>query len=109
MSNLSKILAGIVVVIILIFIISYFGKGTTTDTQSLVKQNGVAEIGEAKYVLTLLNKMSEVKLNDAIFTNQGFVLLNDNSVVLIPQSVSRDNPFAPVSASELSSVSTTTR
>jgi len=108
MSKLSKILIGVVVVILLIFLINYFGKNGSSGSQSLVAEKGTIEIDDAKYVLNLLNKMSEVDLSDTIFSDQGFMRLKDNSVTLVPQPVSRDNPFAPVSASELSSTATTT-
>lgn len=109
MSKLSKILTGIVVIIILVFVVNYFRKDQSSGTGTLTVENRVAEIGDAKYVLGLLNKMSEVTLRDAIFSDQSFMRLKDNSVTLTPQPVSRDNPFAPVSASEISSASTTPR
>jgi hypothetical protein len=109
MNNLSKILTGIVIVIVLIFVISYFGKTTDTTVQSLVSDKGVAQTTDAKYILNLLNKMNQVKLEDTIFSDKVFISLKDNSVTLVAQPVSRENPFAPVSAAELAQTATTTQ
>lgn len=109
MSNLSKIIAGIIAVIVIIYAISYFTKDSESGTQTLVTESGMYQSGDAKYVLTLLNKMSQVELKDSIFSDSAFVSLQDNSVNLTPQAVSRDNPFSPVSAADLARTATTTR
>lgn len=109
MSNLSKVLIGVVVLVLVFFVFNYFKNTADTDTGSLIVQGETKETVDAKYILNLLNKMNQVSLNDSIFVNQAFMRLEDNSVALFPQPISRENPFAPINSSEINSSATTTK
>jgi len=85
-------------VIIFAVIAFMYLKNNSSDTSgsSIVAENKVAEFADAREILTLLNKMSGVKLDDAVFNNPAFNFLKDGTVTLVPQSPGRNNPFSPV-------------
>ena len=88
------------VVIILIIVIGmvaywYLGK-TDTSTAYLTSDVQSSNSVDAKYIYTILQKMSQVTLDDSIFTNSVFQTLKDNTVSFSPQLSGRNNPFAPI-------------
>ena len=97
----------IVVIIIIVFAVVYLRKGTVDDS-SLSTDTQTSNSADAQLVYTLLKKMSFVKLDDSIFSNQLFINLKDNTVILDRQDVGRQNPFAPI-GSDIGLFSTTTR
>ena len=107
MKNKNNIIILIVIVIIIIFAIVYLRKGTVDDS-SLSTDTQISNSADATLVYTLLKKMSFVKLDDSIFSNQLFINLKDNTVLLDKQEVGRENPFSPIGR-DAGSFSTTTR
>ena len=89
----------------------FFLKGDSADEANLVSEPNTTLpdiIGEeprdaaesstslvAKDFLTLLLNVKNIKLNDAIFSDETFLSLRDSSIVLIPDgNEGRPNPFA---------------
>jgi len=107
MKNKNNIIIMIVVIIIIVFAVVYLRKGTVDDS-SLSTDTQTSNSADAQLVYTLLKKMSFVKLDDSIFSNQLFINLKDNTVILDRQDVGRQNPFAPIGG-DIGSFSTTTR
>ncbi len=94
--NKKKILIIGVIILMLFLAFSYlFNK--KTDTTGLSVEIKTSESGDAKYIYSLLQKMSKVKLTDSIFSDPVFASLKDNTISLNPQEAGRNNPFAPVS------------
>ncbi|MCX6717690.1 MAG: hypothetical protein NTU76_03385, partial [Candidatus Taylorbacteria bacterium] len=69
MKNKNNIIIMIVVIIIIVFAVVYLRKGTADDS-SLSTDTQISNSADAQLVYTLLKKMSFVKLDDAIFSNQ---------------------------------------
>ena len=57
-------------------------------------------------LLTTLNSLHTIRLDNSIFTNPLFVSLSDFGVTIPPQAAGRGNPFAPIGKG--GGVSTTT-
>ncbi|MDD4803595.1 MAG: hypothetical protein PHN69_00235 [Candidatus Pacebacteria bacterium] len=100
------------IVLITLFMAGYYLYGKKTDDASLVEEIRKSESGDAKYIYNLLQKMSNVKLTDTIFSEPSFIGLRDNTVSLTSQEPGRNNPFAPIGtdsfATTTGSKSTTT-
>ena len=96
----NKIIIIIVVVVAGILAYMYLTKGDSTSGLSLVAENKTAaDFSDAKDILNLLNRMSQIKLDDSIFQDQGFESLKDTTVVLTDLPSGRNNPFAPLGSS----------
>ena len=97
-----------VVIIVFAFAGFYLFKSNTTD-QSLVANSKVSNSDEAQKIYNLLQKMSQVKLDDSIFSNQVFKNLKDNSIEILPQETYRENPFAPINSATNRATTTSSR
>lgn len=95
MKNKNNIIILVAVVLIVAFTIMYLGKSSSDDA-SLGTDIQSADSADAKYVYSLLQKMSFVRLDDSIFSSELFINLKDNTVTLNQQQVGRPNPFAPI-------------
>ncbi len=97
--NRNTILSISVLVIAVIAVLVYMnGSGSATQSDvSVVEASKVSP--DAQYVLTILSKMKQVKLEDPIFNDEAFKLLNDNTVTFDQEEVGRSNPFAPLGTS----------
>lgn len=86
----------IAVAIILLFVVytMFFKKeeepvlSTTSGVQGLSAENNE--------LISLLSELRSITLEKDIFNNSVFRSLFDFSVILIPEPVSRPNPFAPI-------------
>ncbi|MFA6430548.1 MAG: hypothetical protein WC229_01495 [Candidatus Paceibacterota bacterium] len=97
MNKKNQILIVVIVVIVGFFVFNYF-KNSSVDNSgsSIVAEQRVTEFAGAREILSLLNRMSNVKLDDSIFNDSSFKSLKDTTVVLVGQPVGRNNPFAPL-------------
>ncbi len=88
----------LVLVIIVGFIVFVYFKNSSKDNSgaSIVAEQRVTEFAGAREILSLLNRMSGVKLDNSIFSDNSFKSLRDTTVVLVAQPVGRNNPFAPL-------------
>lgn len=100
----SLIFIGVATAFILIYV--FFIKGSSVETPNLVSSSGplVQTTGAfmqknssitEEFLASLLN-VTNIKLNNAILSDDAFVSLRDSSIVLIPDGTEgRPNPFAP--------------
>lgn len=91
----------IIIIIVFIAIIGFVGFylfKTPTDDSALSADVKSAKTDDAQLIYNLLQKMSKVKLDDSIFSNQIFQGLKDNSIEVLPQETGRSNPFAPINS-----------
>jgi len=95
--NKKNIIMLIVFIAILGFIGFYLFKNPTDDSL-LSADIKSANTDDAQLIYNLLQKMSKVKLDDSIFSNQIFQELKDNSIEVLPQDTGRSNPFAPINS-----------
>jgi hypothetical protein len=109
MPTIKNIIIFIVIAAVFVGAYFYFTKGSSTDTASLVSapvntfpinMNTPAPINNSavaqEFLSSLLN-VKNIKLNDAIFTDNAFISLHDSSIVLTPDgNEGRPNPFAPL-------------
>ena len=109
MSNKNNIIIVIVVIIAAFFAYNYLIKdqGSASDT-SLTAEAKSTNFAAAKEILLLLNRMSNIKLDDSIFSDRAFQSLKDTTVTLKDQPIGRNNPFAPLSGADNSRATTTT-
>ncbi|MDO8430661.1 MAG: hypothetical protein Q7S72_01555 [Candidatus Taylorbacteria bacterium] len=89
-----------VIVAIALGLFFYF-QGDPTDADSSLETLGTPESLEAQEagtrVLSLLNKIRSLKIDDSIFKSAVYKSLVDYSITVPEQSVGRANPFAPLS------------
>ena len=108
--NKKNILILIIVVVCFGIVFIYLTRNNNTDnTSSLSTDNSAVPSADAQYVYTLLQRMSAVKLDDAIFASDAFKSLIDNTIVLTPQDTGRTNPFSPIGADTGISIQSTTK
>lgn len=65
------------------------------------------EVGPGQEVVETLRRLDAVKLDGTLFTEPAFSALKDFSTQIIPESVGRPNPFAPLSTNAQATASTT--
>jgi hypothetical protein len=93
---------GVILVLIYVFfikkepdtatLVSFSPAPIITDTTSVDATNGVAQ-----EFLTLLLSVTQIKLDDSIFSDPAFLSLHDSSIILVPDgNEGRPNPFAPI-------------
>jgi hypothetical protein len=104
MLSKNKIIIIIVVVIVAVMAFVYLKNSGDNSQTSLVSEAKSSQSADSDYVLKLLNRMSKIKLDDTIFFSQMFSSLKDTTVTLVPQSIGRNNPFAPLGSDGTTSV-----
>ena len=103
-----------IIIVILVAVVGFIAftylKGNSNDNSgsSIVAEQRVAEFAGAREILSLLNRMAKVKLDDSIFNDNSFKSLKDTTVVLVGQPVGRNNPFAPLGTDGTKSTSSST-
>lgn len=76
----------------------------TSTTTPIAASQGTA----GAQLLALLGRVTTLTLNDDIFANPAFTMLQDISIVLPPvESRGRRNPFAPIGVNNVSTTTTT--
>ncbi len=90
----NKIITLIAAVLIIMLAFWYLTK-TDIPTSYLVTDAKTTDSIDAKYIYNILQKMSQVTLDDSIFSSNAFQSLKDNTATLATQLVGRNNPFAP--------------
>ncbi len=87
---------------IIAFVTSVFlaGKNTLAQNSLIAVEDTTSGISltndDASLILSLLNKMQNIKLNTEIFSDPLFLGLNDYTVELVQEPKKRPNPFAPI-------------
>lgn len=94
--NFKKIF--LILVVIILVLAGWFwyksGSSSESDQSSLGLEVLDEQVGEK--TISLLNKMSQVKLDNSIFSNPFLETGKDNRISIPPQPVGRVNPFAPI-------------
>jgi hypothetical protein len=94
----------IILGIIVIAAIAYTLMIGNTDDSLLVSEGPVSGSGDSELqneLLALLLEIRSIKLDESILSDPVFISLEDFGQEIIPEPVGRENPFAPVKASEL--------
>ncbi len=103
-----------IIIVILVIVVGYIAfnylKGNSNDNSgsSIVAEQRVAEFAGAREILSLLNRMAKVKLDDSIFNDSSFKSLKDTTVILVGQPIHRNNPFAPLGTDDAKSTPSST-
>jgi hypothetical protein len=90
------------IIIIALFIYSFFPAANNESEKNLAATGGVAEsegagsFSEGEEILTILKRLKSVKMDVDFFENKIFKSLSDFSVKINPEPVGRNNPFAPI-------------
>ncbi len=71
------------------------------DTATSTQQSAVD-----KDLMKVIEKVESLKLDDSIFKDSAFASLQDYTVILVPQTPGRPNPFAPLSGNQAPAVKT---
>ncbi len=93
--NLKNILS-IGVAIIVLMGAAFYLNGKNESDSSFSTQGQTSQSADAKYILSILSQMNDVKLEDGIFDEEIFKNLKDNTVTFTDQPSGRNNPFAPL-------------
>ena len=89
----------VIVVIIIVAFIGYkmFFVGTSTgDTTLVADQASSTQFVDGQTILVLLNNLSQVTLDESIFSNSTFASLIDFERPIQDQVIGRQNPFLPI-------------
>lgn len=87
-------IVGIIIVAALIYFIFFAGEPSASD-QNLLQVGAAAEpVGQR--VLSLLNQIQSLRIDDSFFSDPVYGSLQDYSVAIPQLPVGRDNPFAPI-------------
>lgn len=109
MKNKNTIIIIIVIVVVAVIAFMYLSQSNSADNSaSFTSGQKSAEFASAKEILALLNRMSQVRLEDGIFNNRAFQGLRDTTVVLTSQPLGRNNPFSPLGSDGMRAVGTST-
>jgi len=91
-SKKNIVISVIVIVVIAVFCYWYFGSDSSSSTPILSSSDSVS----SDSLLTTLNELKSIALDQSIFSNPAFDgSLKDNTVTLSVALSGRPNPFAP--------------
>jgi len=99
MTNSTKILLGILLLVLLSAGYIFLGGEEDTSTPGLTSSapSGVEEETAAgKKFLSILLRLKELHIDRKIFDDPAFASLQDYGVILTPETPGRSNPFAPL-------------
>jgi hypothetical protein len=91
----KNLLIGVVVVVFLFMVYSYFFKEDSNPTLSSTVTAGATTPADNQLLL-LLADLKKIRLNDTLFGDQGFKNLQDFGLELVPEPSGRRNPFSPI-------------
>jgi hypothetical protein len=102
------IILGIVLVLGGIYYFYSSGSKVVPDTGAIDTSFATADVSDGSDlvtpdVLSILNKIRELRIDPAIFGDASYQSLVDFSIAIPPENVGRPNPFAPISGSVVSS------
>lgn len=96
-SSKNLLFVGLVIVALVIAAYFYFTADRTSD-RDLLESVSVASLDGD--LLTTLEQLKTISLDETVFVNPIFLSLTDFSRELVAQPVGRVNPFAPFTAEE---------
>ena len=92
----KSIITVLIIVLVGMIAFSYFNNTPDVSQSLLVTDVKSTDSDQAKYIYSMLQKLSQVTLNNSIFLEPAFQNLKDNNVDFPSQPAGRENPFAPV-------------
>jgi RsiW-degrading membrane proteinase PrsW (M82 family) len=99
-SNKNTVIIGIILVVVLAGVWYFYSKGnsapSTSQLVSSTSGTSAATAAVGDNVLTMLNNVSSIHIDSNFFSTPAYQSLVDYSIVVPPQAVGRQNPFAPV-------------
>ena len=102
-SNKTTLIIGAVIVLVAAGGWYFYSKGgSSASTSQLIASTPGSESGTASVgaqVLGILNSVSSIDIDAQFFSTPAYQSLMDYSMTVPPQSVGRQNPFAPVGGS----------
>lgn len=63
--------------------------------QDILNTPNVSQLGEVRDIISILNQLKTISIDDAIFNDPAFMALTDFYREISPQPKGRDNPFLP--------------
>jgi hypothetical protein len=98
----------LIIIVIVSLLLYFYYKGAPSDSStSSIETVGTPESSDAQAasarVIALLNQISSLKIDPAIFNSAVYKSLVDYSITIPEQPVGRVNPFAPTAGSVVSS------
>lgn len=97
----------LIIIALVIMVAFWYLKGSnSSSSSSLTATQSSSDSADAQYIYSLLQQMSQVKLDDSIFSDPSFENLKDNTVTFSSEPSGRNNPFAPVGSNGTPSTST---
>jgi hypothetical protein len=90
----TYIFIGLLVLLAVIFYFYQSGKGDSSSTT--LTETNVSDQAVGARILSLLNQISSLKIDAALFTQPTYMTLKDYTVEISPLPVGRVNPFAPI-------------
>lgn len=91
-----------IIIVIVIIVIAFFGYqmyfvSSTPAAITLVAEQAAAnQFVDGQAILTLLNNLNRVTLDESIFSNKIFISLTDFGKPIQEQAIGRQNPFLPI-------------
>ena len=93
---MSKTNIILIIVALIATLVYFFMMGGVSSNINATSLSVNANNNEGAEVLSLLNQIKSIKIDATIFDSKVYKTLQDYSVVVPPQNVGRQNPFAPV-------------
>jgi hypothetical protein len=95
--KIKQIIIGTVVIIIaFVGFRMFFSKSEPADATLITEQASNPEFIDGQIILSLLDKLDKVVLDDTVFSNEIFVSLVSFDRELDGQIIERKNPFLPI-------------
>ena len=112
MPKIKNIIIFIAIGVAIALIYIFFIKPSPEDSATLISSSGAPEVPNPASLdtsaiptadfLNLLLNVRNIKLNNAIFSDNAFKSLRDSSIILIPDgNEGRVNPFAPIGLDDI--------
>ncbi len=103
-------IASLIMILSIVGVAWYLLSDSSVPSPVLSSNSASAVPPDAQQLVENLNTLRAVSLSADIFSNSAFAALQDYSTAIVPEPIGRTNPFAPLSASEITnrSVSTST-
>ncbi len=92
--KLIKFIVAVVIIGVAFLLIKSFL--STPVNSSLVGSSGSPKFIDDKNIVSMLNRLDKVTLDDGIFTSQVFTSLSNFEKVIDSEPIGRRNPFAPI-------------
>lgn len=92
----KNITIGIIVIVLGFFAYTYFFAGKKVPALLTSESSEVAASATGAEILALLRDLKALRLDESIFADPVFRRLHDFGVLISPEPVGRNNPFAPL-------------